>query len=72
MNPLPAVVAGVVVVAVPPLRRRVVPVGAAVAGGAIAFAEAVVDGVAGAAGAVAGGVAGVTDAAIHGPRTHTG
>jgi len=69
MNPLFAAVVGTVVVAaVPPLRRRVVPVGSAVAGGAVALAESTVEGVAGVVGAVAGGVSGVAGALLHGER----
>lgn len=69
MNPLFAAVVGTVVVAaVPPLRRRVVPVGSAVAGGAVALAESTVEGVSGVVGAVAGGVAGVAEALVRGER----
>lgn len=38
MNPVPIILGGVAVVAVPPLRRRVVPVTAAVVGGAAGVA----------------------------------
>ena len=66
MNPVPIVVAGVVVAAVPQVRRRVVPVSSAIAGGALGVAGATVSGVGSVAGAVIGGAGGVLSAAIGG------
>jgi len=55
MNPIAIVVAGAVVAAVPPVRKRVLPVATAVAGGALGVVGAVVGGVIGVAEAVVGG-----------------
>ncbi len=60
MNPIPvALVTGVVVV-IPPLRRRVIPVTAAVAGGVV-----------GVVGAAFEGTRDVVEAVINGPRLTT-
>lgn len=57
MNPLPVIVTAGVVAAVPPLRRRVVPI-----------TRAVLQGSLGVVGATLGAAVGVADAAISGPQ----
>lgn len=57
MNPFAVIVAGAVVAAVPPVRKRVVPVATAVAGGAL-----------GVVGAAVGGAIGVVEAVVGGPE----
>lgn len=57
MNPIAVIAAGALVVAIPPVRKRVVPVATAVAGGAVGVLGAAVGGVIGVAEAVVGGSA---------------
>ncbi len=57
MNPVPIIIGGVAVVVVPPLRRRVVPVTAAIIGSAAGVAIAAVAGAGEIARAVATGSA---------------
>lgn len=66
MNPVPFVIAGVAVAAVPPLRRRVVPVGSAAISGLIGVTGAAVGGAVAVVGSAVHAVSDVGDAIIHG------
>lgn len=65
MNPVPFVITGVAVAAVPPLRRRVVPVSSAAISGLIGVAGATVSGVLAVVGSAVVAVSDVGEAIIH-------